>query len=409
MELNDSNIKKIRWLIVFTVIAVVVGVNYRNVFAVFMKLFGFISPFLLGGVMAFILNVPMRRIEKLLPMKEKSRMRRPVSLVLTLLLVVGVLLLVIFVVMPQLFVTLMSLQNSIPSFLAGVKKGAEDLFAQNPGIVEYINTIEIDWKSIMEGIIGFLSTGAGTVLTSTVSAAVSIVSGVTTFGIALVFAIYILLQKETLSRQLKKLMRAFLPDQLTGDVLKVAELTSGTFSHFLTGQCLEAVILGTMFFITLSLLRLPYALLIGVLIAFTALIPIFGAFIGCVIGAFLMLMVKPLDALIFVGVFLILQQLEGNLIYPHVVGNSVGLPSIWVLVAVTIGGSAMGIVGMLIFIPLCSVFYSLLRGVVHVRLEQKYRKNPPRARSEGAAEQRRTKGKTAKTQQTENHKSNPPQ
>ena len=144
-----------------------------------------------------------------------------------------------------------------------------------------------------------------------------------------------------------------------------------TFSHFLTGQCLEAVILGTMFFLTLSVLRLPYALLIGVLIAFTALIPIFGAFIGCVIGAFLMLMVKPLDALLFVAVFFILQQIEGNLIYPHVVGNSVGLPSIWVLVAVTIGGSAMGIAGMLIFIPLCSVLYSLLRGTVYARLEKK--------------------------------------
>ena len=371
MELNDSNIKKLRWLIVFTVVVVVIGVNYRRVFEVFMMLFGFISPFLLGGVMAFILNVPMRRIEKMLPMKENSRLRRPIGLVFTLLFVVGLLLLVIFVVMPQLFETFMSLQNSIPVFLAGVKKGAEDLFAQNPEILDYINGIQIDWKSFSEDVIGFLSSGASTVLNSTITAAVSIVSGVTTFGIALVFAIYILLQKETLSAQMKKLMRAFLPDRVTERVLSVAGLAYNTFSHFLTGQCLEAVILGTMFFLTLSVLRLPYALLIGVLIAFTALIPIFGAFIGCVIGAFLMLMVKPLDALLFVAVFFILQQIEGNLIYPHVVGNSVGLPSIWVLVAVTIGGSAMGIVGMLIFIPLCSVLYSLLRGTVYARLEKK--------------------------------------
>ena len=371
MELNDSNIKKLRWLIVFTVAVVVIGVNYRRVFAVFMMIFGFISPFLLGGVMAFILNVPMRRIEKLLPMKENNRLRRPISLVLNLLFVVGLLLLVIFVVMPQLFETFMSLQNSIPVFLAGVKKGAEDLFAQNPEILDYINGIQIDWKSFSEDVIGFLSSGASTVLNSTITAAVSIVSGVTTFGIALVFAIYILLQKETLSAQMKKLMRAFLPDRITENILSVADLAYNTFSHFLTGQCLEAVILGTMFFITLSVLRLPYALLVGVLIAFTALIPIFGAFIGCVIGAFLMLMVKPLDALLFVAVFFILQQIEGNLIYPHVVGNSVGLPSIWVLVAVTIGGSAMGIAGMLIFIPLCSVLYSLLRGTVYARLEKK--------------------------------------
>ena len=231
-------------------------------------------------------------------------------------------------------------------------------------------------------------------LNSTITAAVSIVSGVTTFGIALVFAIYILLQKETLSAQMKKLMRAFLPDQVTENILSVADLAYNTFSHFLTGQCLEAVILGTMFFITLSVLRLPYALLVGVLIAFTALIPIFGAFIGCVIGAFLMLMVKPLDALLFVAVFFILQQIEGNLIYPHVVGNSVGLPSIWVLVAVTIGGSAMGIAGMLIFIPLCSVLYSLLRGMVYARLEKKnqeQKKNRGKAKAQPEQEPGRAK------------------
>ena len=394
MELNDSNIKKLRWLIVFTVAVVVIGVNYRRVFAVFMMIFGFISPFLLGGVMAFILNVPMRRIEKLLPMKENNRLRRPIGLVLTLLFVVGLLLLVIFVVMPQLFETFMSLQNSIPVFLAGVKKGAEDLFAQNPEILDYINGIQIDWKSFSEDVIGFLSSGASTVLNSTITAAVSIVSGVTTFGIALVFAIYILLQKETLSAQMKKLMRAFLPDRITENILSVADLAYHTFSHFLTGQCLEAVILGTMFFVTLSVLRLPYALLVGVLIAFTALIPIFGAFIGCVIGAFLMLMVKPLDALLFVAVFFILQQIEGNLIYPHVVGNSVGLPSIWVLVAVTIGGSAMGIAGMLIFIPLCSVLYSLLRGTVYARLEtknQEQKKNRGKAKAQPEPEPGRAK------------------
>ena len=150
----------------------------------------------------------------------------------------------------------------------------------------------------------------------------------------------------------------------------MAALTERTFSSFLAGQCVEAVILGSMFFITLLILRLPYALLIGVLIAFTALIPVFGAFIGCAVGIFLMLMVSPIDALIFTVVFFVLQQIEGNLIYPHVVGNSVGLPSMWVLVAVTIGGSAMGVLGMLVFIPLCSVLYSLLRGVINRRLEK---------------------------------------
>ena len=371
MEFNDSTIKKIRGLIVFAVIVVVAGWNYRSLFALAMRLIGFVSPFLLGGVMAFILNVPMRRIEKMLPVKEESRLRRPFSLCLTLVFVVGVLLLVIFVVMPQLFETILSLQNSIPAFLASVKEEAERLFAQNPEIADYINSIEIDWKAFLEGVVGFLSTGAGSVLSSTVSAAMSIINGVTTFVIALVFAIYILLQKETLSRQFQKLMKAFLPEAVMVRTLEILKLVSETFSNFLAGQCLEAVILGSMFFLTLSVFRLPYGLLIGVLIAFTALIPMFGAFIGCAIGAFLMLMVKPLDAVIFLIIFFVLQQVEGNFIYPHVVGNSVGLPSIWVLVAVTIGGSAMGIVGMLVFIPLCSVVYAILREIVNGRLEKK--------------------------------------
>ena len=373
MEFNDSTIKKIRGLIIFAVIVVVAGWNYSRLLALVMKLIGFISPFLLGGVMAFILNVPMRRIEKMLPVKEESRIRRPLSLCLTLVFVIGVLLLVIFVVMPQLFETILSLQNSIPAFLTGVKEQAERLFAQNPEIADYINGIQIDWKAFLEGVVGFLSTGAGSVLSSTMSAAISIINGVTTFIIALVFSIYMLLQKETLSRQFQKLMKAFLPEEVMIHTLEILKLVSETFSNFLTGQCMEAVILGSMFFLTLSVFRLPYGLLIGVLIAFTALIPMFGAFIGCAIGAFLMLMVKPLDAVIFLIIFFVLQQVEGNFIYPHVVGNSVGLPSIWVLVAVTIGGSAMGIVGMLVFIPLCSVVYAILREIVNSRLEKKKR------------------------------------
>lgn len=210
---------------------------------------------------------------------------------------------------------------------------------------------------------------------STLSAAISIVSGVANFCIGFVFAVYVLLTKETLAKQAGRLLMAYLPESLYENIVKVASLTEKTFSNFLAGQCVEAVILGTMFFLTLTVMRLPYALLIGVLIAFTALIPIFGAFVGCIVGAFLILMVSPVKALVFLVVFQVLQQIEGNLIYPHVVGGSVGLPSIWVLVAVTLGGSAMGVMGMLVFIPLCSVLYTLLKGAVHNRLNQKRMKS----------------------------------
>ena len=177
---------------------------------------------------------------------------------------------------------------------------------------------------------------------------------------------YVLFQKERLTAQCKKLMYVCLPESRADKIIEVLRLTNTTFSNFLSGQCLEACILGTMFVITLSILRMPYALLIGIIIAVTALIPI-----GCIVGVILIMMTSPLKALIFVGVFLILQQIEGNLIYPHVVGSSVGLPGIWVLVAVTIGGNLFGIMGMLTFIPISSVCYALLRTYVNRKVEEK--------------------------------------
>lgn len=374
MELNSDTIKKIRGLIVFTVVVVVAGFNYRRLVDVAAGLMHIAWPFILGAAIAFILNVPMRNIERHLTVfGESGRLRRPVSLVVTILLVTGGLFLVIFVVAPQLVKTFLNLQSSIPVFFAGVRDEAERIFASNPQILEYMNQMEVDWQEVFQNMAAFLKSGAGTMLNTTFSAAVSIVSGVSSFLIGFIFAIYILLQKETLGRQMKKVLEAFLPEPAVGRILDITALTERTFSNFLTGQCVEAVILGTMFFVALTVIRLPYALLIGVLIAFTALIPIFGAFVGLAVGVFLMLMVNSMDALVFTITFFVLQQIEGNLIYPYVVGNSVGLPSIWVLVAVTVGGSMMGIVGMLIFIPLCSVLYALLRDGVNARLGRKGR------------------------------------
>lgn len=371
MELNRENVKKIRSLIVFTVVVVFLGVHYQKVLAVLGECISMISPFLLGGAIAFVLNVPMRAIETRAPLKRLKRFRRPLCLILSITLVAGVLALVIFVVGPELINTILSLQKSIPVFFEKIQVQAEELFARNPGILMYIQQIEIDWEETGKNIMGFLSSGASTMVASTFNAAVSIISGVANFCIGFVFAVYVLLQKEALARQAGKLLKAFLPSGLCERIIKTAALTEKTFSNFLAGQCVEAVILGAMFFVTLTLIKLPYALLIGVLIAFTALIPIFGAFVGCAVGAFLILMVNPVQALVFLVVFQVLQQVEGNLIYPHVVGGSVGLPSIWVLVAVTVGGSAMGVLGVLVFIPLCSVLYALIKEEVHVRLERK--------------------------------------
>lgn len=373
MELNRDTINKIRGLILFTVITVIVGINYIKVLGLLAAAVNMAAPFILGAAIAFVLNVPMRRIESSLShvLKKGSRLLRPVSMALSILLVAGVLFLVMFVVAPQLVRTLLGLQSSIPVFFGEVRQWLEQLFAENPQILINMEQIQIDWQQLFNDSLKSLKNGAGSMLDTTFSAAISIVNGMSTFLIGFIFSIYILLQKENLIRQIKKLLAAFLPERTVEGIVRIAALTSRTFSNFFTGQCMEAVILGSMFFIVLVVLRLPYALLIGVLIAFTALIPVFGAFIGWAVGAFLMLIISPMDALLFSVVFFTLQQIEGNMIYPHVVGNSVGLPSIWVLVAVTLGGSMMGVVGMLIFIPLCSVLYTLLRDTVNERLKRR--------------------------------------
>lgn len=372
MDLNKDTIRKLQGLVLFTVAAVVAGVNYRRLLELLGVLLHMVTPFILGAVIAFILNVPMRRIEAILPMPVRyRRLKRPVSMCLAILAVTGILFLVTFVVAPQLFSTLLGLQKSIPVFFKNLQLQAEALFADNPWILEYVEGIQINWDQVLGDMGDFLKAGAGTMLSTTLSAAVSIANGLTNFLIGFIFSIYILAQKETLGRQLHLLLSAFLPEGAVKRTLYIAKLSERTFSSFLTGQCVEAVILGAMFFVAMTLLKLPYALLIGVLIAFTALIPIFGAFIGLAVGAFLILMVSPAKALIFVVTFFILQQIEGNLIYPHVVGGSVGLPSIWVLAAVTIGAGMMGVVGMLVFIPLTSVLYALLREAAYSRLREK--------------------------------------
>lgn len=377
MELTKENIKKLRGLILFTAVVVVCLWKSDATLRILSFIGSVIFPFILGGAIAFVLNVPMNFIqrhlfpeERISGSKIKKKMARPVSIIIVLFLVIAVISLVLFGLVPQLADTFANLGSSIQAFIPQVQEWAERLFHNNSEIMNAVNQLEFDWNKIMDVVMKFFRSGAGSVLDSTLTAAKNIVSGVATFFIAFAFSIYILAQKERLQIQAKKVLFAFVRKGRAEATLEVCALTYRTFSNFLTGQCVEAVILGCMFVLTMTVLRLPYALLIGVLIAFTALIPVFGAFIGCVVGAFLIFMVDPVKALIFVAMFLVLQQIEGNLIYPHVVGNSVGLPPIWVLAAVSIGGRLMGVVGMLIFIPIVSVLYALFREVVYLKLKK---------------------------------------
>lgn len=377
MELNNENMKKIRHLIIFTALLILCFWKYTLVFEAVKFVIGVLLPFILGGAIAFVFNVPMHFIEnKLIQEKWKRKYKfvrklaRPASLILTILFVIGIIGGVLFGVLPQLTGTIAKLGASIQNFLPKVQEWANNWFHNNKEVMAYVNSLEFNWEKIIEVAVDWVSNGAGNIVESGVMAAMSIVSGFTTFFIAFVFACYILLQKEKLSIQAKKVLFAFVQKGRAEAVIEVCSLTYRTFSSFLTGQCLEAVILGTMFVVAMGLFKMPYAWLIGILIAFTALIPIFGAFIGCAIGAFLIFMINPIQAFWFIILFLVLQQIEGNLIYPHVVGNSVGLPSIWVLAAVSIGGSLMGIVGMLIFIPIVSVMYALFREIVYLKLKK---------------------------------------
>lgn len=378
MQLDKNTIRKLQGLIVFTLVILVGLLKFNVVLDAAGFVLHILFPFLLGGAIAFVLSVPMNRIDKRLfgKAKEGSRLDRasaPLSLVLTLVLVLAVLSLVVIVVLPELAGTIAMLGRTLPEKVPVLLKKIELLFDNNPELIHYIEELEasLNWEEILNQLVTFFRVGANTMLDSTISVATGIVSGVGTFFIAFVFACYILLQQPFLKRQMTKLLFAYLKETQAREFLRICNLTYRTFSNFLTGQCMEAVILGTMFFITMTIFRFPFALLVGVLIAFTALIPIFGAFIGCGVGVFLILTVDPKQALFFVIMFLILQQIEGNLIYPKVVGGSIGLPAIWVLAAVSLGGSLFGVVGMLVFIPIVSVLYALLKENVKKRLAEK--------------------------------------
>ena len=349
------------------------------------QLLGILSPFLLGGAIAFVLNVPMRAIERHLRLGERyaARLRRPLALVLTLAAVIGVLSLASGVIGPGVGEAIMSIARQVPSALERLQSELDRLSGYLPLLQELADGLEINWQALSQRVITLMQSWGGALLSTGGGLIGGVISGVSTFVIGLIFSFYILLQKETLARQGRQVLYALLPQRRAGQCLAVLRLANRTFSSFLSGQCLEACILGTLFVVSMTLFRMPYALLVGVLIALTALIPIVGAFIGCAVGAMLIAVTDPWKALMFIVLFLVLQQVEGNLIYPHVVGSSVGLPSIWVLAAVTLGGSLLGIAGMLFFIPLCSVLYALFRDFVKNRLQSRnvparvWREPPP--------------------------------
>lgn len=375
MGFDKVKMRQIRGLLIFATALILLIIYSGTVWGGVQMFFGIIAPFLIGGAIAFVLNMPMNWVEKKILGKWNgklaSKIKRPVSMIFTILLVLLVMVLIVWIILPQVGQSFKELGVRVPAFFNETLRELEKLANKYPEIMDQIKnwqSIKIDWDTVVGAIANFLKKGMGNVLSATVTAAGSVLGGLVNTFIAIVFAIYILAQKETLGRQRDKLLDAYLPEVWSGRIKKVLKLMYKNFSNFVSGQCLEAIILGLMFMVAMAVFGFPYAVMVGTLIAVTALIPVVGAFLGCFVGAFLILINDPIQAVWFVVMFLIIQQIEGNLIYPRVVGNSVGLPSIWVLFAVSVGGSLFGVAGMLLFIPLLSTVYSLVRENANKRL-----------------------------------------
>ncbi|MDW7662273.1 MAG: AI-2E family transporter [Bacillota bacterium] len=368
MEWSKEQIKKILFVITYALIVLVVVLNFETALGLVGKVFVLLTPFIVGLSMAFILNVIMRGIEQKLLPEQLKKFKRPAALLMSLVLVLGLIFFLLFLVIPEFTNTIEIVSEKLPD-------AAKRFEAWSLGVIGDLPIdlpdLEIDWSKITDWATSFLSKGSSALFSTTLGITSSILSAVFNTLLGLVFAIYLLLMKETIAKQFKKLFYAYLSKDKVEKILSIADRANTVFSHFVKGQFTEAFIIGTLCFAGMLIFGMPYALVISALVGFTALIPVFGAFIGTGVGAFLILMVDPMKAVWFIVFILVLQQLEGNLIYPKIVGDSVGLPGIWVLAAVTMGGSAFGVLGMLVGVPLSALLYSLLKDSVYIRLKHK--------------------------------------
>ncbi len=337
--------------------------------------FSILSPFIVGAAIAFILNVPLRPVERWLKKIPSPGARRALAILLTMLIILLALTGVFYLLIPQVGATVETLVSKLPGFFNDCLDRVNAFLAENPEALQWLqentNFASMDWASLIQKAATFISNSLTTVVDKVFVTIVDLGSGIFNAVISLVFAIYCLARKELLARQFRRLLYALLPEKVCDQIVRIMRMTNSTFSNFISGQCVEALILGLMFAVSMSIFGFPYMPLVSVVISITALVPIVGAFAGCVIGAFFILVDSPLMALWFVVMFLVLQQIEGNLIYPRVVGTSIGLPGMWVLVAVAVGGDLMGVGGMLLMIPVTSVLYSLIRELTDKRLLKK--------------------------------------
>lgn len=368
--------KKIDKLVLKYVIligGVILGILYfENIMGIVINLWKVTFPLVLGCIFAYILNIVLRNVEKLYFPKSKKRIvlrsRRTVSILLSLLLIIGIIIFIIELVVPELIDAFIVLGKGIPVYFERVKEWFIENERQFPSIVEWVEGLKVDWNNMMKSIFDYTKNGVSGLLNSTFSFVTILTNGIINFCIGLIFAIYVLFNKEKIVSQIKMLAEAYINGKKLVKIKNVLKTANQTFSSFIVGQFTEAVILGMLCTIGMLIFRFPYAPMIGTFVGVTALIPVVGAYLGAIVGAFIILMVNPAKAFLFIIFIIILQQIEGNLIYPKVVGSSIGLPGIWVLAAVTVGGGLGGIVGMMLGVPTIATIYKLLRIDVKNRL-----------------------------------------
>ena len=336
---------------------------------------GMFSPFVLGAAIAFILNVPMRVVEKPLKFVQNESLRRTLAIILTLVIMVLAITGVVLLLVPQITETIQLLIPKLIDFVMRAETALMHFLEANPELLQWVSSTtdlqSLDWAGLIQKAAAMLKNSVSVIATGAFSAVGGVTSAIVDLVIGLVFALYCLARKEILARQGRRILYSVLHEHFCDETIRVLRLTNSTFSNFISGQCLEAVILGCLFAVSMSIFKMPYIPLVSVLIAVTALIPLVGAFVGCFLGAFFILVNDPIQALVFIAMFLVLQQIEGNLIYPKVVGTSIGLPGMWVLVAVAVGGDLMGVAGMLVMIPISSVLYTLIREFTNRRIAER--------------------------------------
>ena len=348
---------------VIALILYLIAQNWLIVAGAFTTVLSAASPLIVGGVIAYLVNIIMSFFERhWFPKSQKKavvKSRRILCLIFAVLSMLAIVALVVLLVVPQLWDAVALLLSEVPEYMKKAVDWAESLEILPEDIFAMLENI--DWKSQVSRIISTVTSGVGSVVGVAVNVVASVFSGVFNALLSVIFALYLLFGKERLGRQCRKVMTRYLKPGINEKILHVLAVINDCFHKYIVGQCTEAIILGTLCTVGMLIFRFPYATMVGALVAFTALIPVAGAYIGAGVGAFMIMTVDPMKAVLFLVYILVLQQLEGNIVYPRVVGSSIGLPGIWVLAAVTVGGGVMGIPGMLLGVPLAAAAYRLLR------------------------------------------------